>query len=215
MDESPATRRSLIVKLRDPADSAAWREFMAIYEPLVYRLARRRGLQDADARDLCQEVFRAVAQAIERWDPDPARGTFRGWLSRIARNLLINFLTRRPHQPLGSGATSVQELLEAQPADAPSATVLFEAEYRRRLFQWAAEDVQAEFARATWQAFWQTAVDARAPRDVAAELGLSVGAIYIARSRVLARLKRKIEQLGDQAADLLSEVDHASPSHPL
>ena len=58
MDESPATHRSLIVKLRDPADSAAWREFVAIYEPLIYRLARRKGLQDADARDLCQEVFR-------------------------------------------------------------------------------------------------------------------------------------------------------------
>ena len=65
MDEPPATRRSLIVKLRDPADAGAWCEFVALYEPLVYRLARRKGLQDADARDLCQEVFRTVAQAIE------------------------------------------------------------------------------------------------------------------------------------------------------
>ena len=97
MDESPATRCSLIVKLRDPADSAAWREFVAIYEPLVYRLARRKGLQDADARDLCQDVFQAVARAIDRWDP--GRGSFRGWLSRITRNLLINFLTRRQFQP--------------------------------------------------------------------------------------------------------------------
>src|SRR4051812_25180979 len=127
MDESPATRRSLIVKLRDPADATAWGEFVAIYEPLVYRLARRKGLQDADARDLCQEVFRAVAGAIERWEPD--RGSFRGWLSRIARNLLVNFLTRRPYRSRGSGATSVQELLEAMPADDPSATALFEAEY--------------------------------------------------------------------------------------
>ena len=74
MDEPPATRRSLIVKLRDPADSDAWCEFVALYEPLVYRLARRKGLQDADARDLCQEVFRTVSQAIDRWDLDPARG---------------------------------------------------------------------------------------------------------------------------------------------
>ena len=71
MDDSPATRQSLIVKLRDPADSGAWSEFVALYEPLVYRLARRKGLQDADARDLCQEVFRAVAGAVDRWDPAP------------------------------------------------------------------------------------------------------------------------------------------------
>ena len=188
---------------------------MAIYEPLVYGLARRKGLQDADARDLCQEVFRTVAQAIDRWDPDPARGSFRGWLSRIARNLLVNFLTRRPYRLRGSGSTSVQELLEAQPADDPSATALFEAEYRRRLFRWAAEEVKSEFAPKTWHAFWQTAVEGRPPADVAAELGLSVGAVYIARSRALARLRHRIDQLGDEASAIISEVEHGRPAETL
>ena len=77
---------------------------------------------------------------------------------------------------------------------------MFEAEYRRRLFRWAADEVQGEFAPSTWQAFWLTAVEGRPPADVAAELGLSVGAVYIARSRVLARLRQRIEQLGDEAA---------------
>ena len=217
MDEpsAPATRHSLIVKLRDPADTGAWREFVALYQPLVYRLARRQGLQDADAHDLCQDVFRAVARAIERYDVDPARGRFRGWLSRITRNLLINFLTRRPYRLRGSGSTSVQELLEAQPADDPSATAVFEAEYRRRVFRWAADEVRGEFAPSTWQAFWTTAVDGRAPSDAAAELGLSVGAVYIARSRVLARLRARIQQLGDEASAVLSEVDHGRPPESL
>lgn len=213
MDEPPVTRCSLILKLRDPADAAAWREFVDLYEPLVYRLARQKGLQDADARDLCQDVFRAVAQAIGRWEP--GRGAFRGWLSRIARNLLINFLTRRQSQPRGSGATSVQERLEAQPAADPSATAVFEAEYRKRVFQWAAEEVQDEFAPSTWHAFWQTAVEGRAPSETAAALGLSVGAIYVARSRVLARLRRRINQLGNEATAIIHENDHASPSEPV
>ncbi len=205
---APATRYSLIVKLRDPAEDGAWREFVAVYQPLVYRLARRQGLQDADAHDLCQEVFRAVARAVGGWEADPARGSFRGWLSRIARNLLINFLTRRPNRLRGSGSTSVQELLESQPADDPSATAVFEAEYRRRLFRWAADEVRGEFAASTWRAFWLTAVEDRKPADTAAELGISVGAVYVARSRVLARLRARIDQMGEAtAAALLIEAE--------
>jgi RNA polymerase sigma-70 factor (ECF subfamily) len=203
----------LIIKLRNPADSAAWREFVAIYEPLVYRLARRKGLQSADAQDLCQEVFRAVAGAVDRWEPE--RGSFRGWLSRITRNMLINFLTRGRYQPHGSGSTSIQGLLEAQAVLDPSATALFDAERERCLFRWAAEQVRPEFAPATWQAFWQTAVEERTPSEVAAELGLSIGAAYVARSRVLSRLKQRIKQLSNEEALISYEVDHARPAESL
>jgi RNA polymerase sigma-70 factor (ECF subfamily) len=212
MHEPPATRHSLIVKLRDPAETAAWCEFVAIYEPLIYRLARRKGLQDADARDLFQEVSRVVAGAVERWDPD--RGSFRAWLSRIARNLLINFLTRRWSQFRGSGATSVQELLEALPASDPSATALFEAEYQRQLFSSATEYVRAQVAAPTWRAFWETAVEGRPAQEVATGLGLSVGTVYVARSRVLARLRQRVSQLSD-APTPINEANHEDSIGPL
>jgi RNA polymerase sigma-70 factor (ECF subfamily) len=208
MDDLPATRLTLIARLLDRADGAAWSEFVALYEPLIRRLAHRKGLQDADAGDLCQEVFRAVAGAIDGWDPDRARGSFRGWLSRITRNLLINFLTRHQGQPRGSGSTSVQELLEAQPAADPAAAALFDSEYRWRVFEWAAEEVRREFAPSTWQAFWRTAVEGRAPAAVASDIGLSVGAVYVARSRVLARLRRTLDERTSGEDAPFPEVNH-------
>jgi len=140
MDEAPATQYSLIAKLRDPADAQAWQEFLAIYEPLVYRLARAKGLQDADAQDVCQDVFRAVARSVDRWEPDVARGTFRGWLFTIARNLTINFLTRRDRHPRGSGDSDVQMMLHELPATDGGATAEFDAAYQQRLFRWAADE---------------------------------------------------------------------------
>lgn len=195
----PTTRRSLVLRLRNLDDQAAWAEFVDLYEPLVYRLARRKGLQDSDARDLCQEVFRAVASAIERWDPDPAKGRFRAWLFAIARNLALKFLSHRDRRQSGTGRTTVQELLEAQPASDPEAEAEFGLEFRRRTFRWAAEQVRHEFADSTWQAFWKTGVENRPVAAVADELRMSPGAVYIARSRVLARLRERVEQVTEDS----------------
>lgn len=195
MADSPATRQSLLVRLKNPRDEPAWAEFVEIYAPLIDRLARARGLQAADAADLTQEVFRAVAVAIDRYDPDPARGSFRGWLFRIARNLIINLLAARRTRPLATGDSDIQEMLERVPAPDGAETALFEAEYRRRVFLWAADQIHGEFRRATWQAFWLTAVEGRAAKDAAQAAGISVGAVYIARSRVMARLRAIIEQV--------------------
>jgi RNA polymerase sigma-70 factor (ECF subfamily) len=195
MHESPTTRPSLLLRLRNSADDQAWVEFVDLYAPLVRRVARRGGLQDADAADLEQEVFRAVAGAISRYDPDPAKGSFRGWLLRIARNSLLNLLAARRRHPGGGGGTDMLSLLEAVPDPKGEDSTVFEAEYRHRTFEWAAGQVRDEFKPATWQAFWRTAVDNQAVAAVAAELGLSAGAVYVARSRVLARIRAKVEEL--------------------
>jgi RNA polymerase sigma factor (sigma-70 family) len=197
MNEAPVTHPSLLVRLRDHRDEQAWCEFTEIYRPLVYQLAKRRGLQEADAQDLVQEVFRAVARAIERYDPDPARGSFRGWLSRIAGNLIINLLIAQKRHPRGTGETDVLRLMEEQPDPNREESVLFETEYRRSLLAWAAERVRPAFSELAWQAFWQTGVEGKAPKAVAQALGMSLGTVYQYKSRVVARIRREIEQVDE------------------
>jgi RNA polymerase sigma-70 factor (ECF subfamily) len=194
MDEAPSTRPSLLIRLRDPGDELAWTEFTEIYGPLVHRLARRRGLQDADAQDLVQDVFRAVARAIERYDPDPDRGSFRGWLSRIARNLIINLLAAQRRHPRGTGNTDMQRLLEERPDLTGEDSALFEAEYRRRLIAWATDRIRGDFSEAAWQAFWQAGVEGRPPKEVAEALGMSLGTVYQYKSRAVVRIRREVEK---------------------
>ncbi len=167
---------------------------MEIYEPLVYRLARQRGLQHADAEDLTQEVFAAVSKAIGTFDPDSEKGSFRGWLSRIARNRIINSLTRKKG-PTGTGDTGFQDFLNQQPALEEEAVTQFEIEYRREVFRWAAQCVRQDFQEDTWRAFWLTGVEGESIESVAKLLGKTRGAIRIARCRVLARLKEEVARL--------------------
>jgi RNA polymerase sigma factor (sigma-70 family) len=195
MEQTPATRPSLLLRLHGPRDEQAWAEFSAIYAPLIERLARQKGLQDADAADLVQEVLRTVALAIERQMFDPARGSFRGWLFRVARNLMVNFLISQRRQPRGSGDTDMQQLLEELPAQDAEDSAVFDAEYKRQLLYWAAEQLRGEFTNRVWQSFWQTGVEGRSAKEVAAALGTTVGTIYHYKSRVMARLRRKIEEV--------------------
>jgi RNA polymerase sigma-70 factor (ECF subfamily) len=196
----PETRNSLILRLVDKRDIEAWELFASIYEPLVYRLARASGFQDADAREIVQEVLVTVSRAVERWQPDLDRGRFRDWLFRIARNLMIKFLTRRKHRPIGTGDSAIAELLlqQVDPACEESAleeTALFDLEYRREIFRWAADQVRLQVKENTWQAFWLTSIEGRTTADVACELDMSIGAVHIARSRVRSRLRKAIEGL--------------------
>lgn len=190
MGDGPSTHASLLVRVRDSQDAEAWNRFVEIYAPLVYRLGRKHGLQDADAADFTQDVLRAVAGAISRFVYDPAKGNFRGWLFTVSRNKLTNFLAQRRLRPLTGGDSAV---LEELPAADENEEAAWEQECQRRLFLLAAEEVRSGFAESTWQAFWRTAVDGQSPGEVAGSLGMSTGAVYLAKSRVLARIKRQIK----------------------
>ena len=192
MPSPPETRASLIVRLPDAADARAWDEFAAVYAPLVYRLARRHGLQPADADDLVQEVFSAVSRSIENWLDNSERGPFRAWLLRIAKNVAINFLTRPKYRPTGNGDEFHN--LAQHAAVGGEAASEFDLEYRREIFRWAASQVRAAVTEKTWQAFWLTSVEGQPNETAARELKMSVGSVYIAKSRVMARLREIVRQ---------------------
>ena len=198
MPSIPETRASLILRLPDAADVTAWQEFVGIYGPLVYRLGRRHGLQPADADDLVQEVLAAIARSIEGWLANPDRGLFRAWLFRIARNVAVNFLTRRKHRAIGTGDSEIARMLQ-QHADPNDTSTEFELEFRREIFRWAADQIRATVTEKNWQAFWLTTIEDRPIADVADELRMSIGSAYIARSRIMARLRelvRRFEEHG-------------------
>ncbi len=190
--QGPETRVSLIARLQQPTQDAAWDEFNCIYRPLIVRVARMKGLQYADAEDLSQDVLTAVRKSIERFDPHAA-GSFRGWLRTITRNLVINHLTRSKG-PIGSGDSNVLAMLQQLPScDEPTAT-LFDMELRRVRFRAAAEELKTEFKEPIWLSFWLTAVEAHSIADVALQLNKTQGSVRTARCRVLARLREKVRQ---------------------
>ena len=174
----------------------AWEQFVGLYAPLVYSFARRKGLQDADAADIAQDVLTSVAQQMRQWEYQPDRGSFRGWLFTIARNRLRNWNSSAARRVDGRGGDGHQASLNAQPQDEPDEAG-WDAEYARQVFHWAAGLVREQVSDQTWQAFELTAVEGRTGPDVAAELGMTVGAVYLARSRVMARLKQQVLSIGD------------------
>jgi RNA polymerase sigma-70 factor (ECF subfamily) len=172
----------------------AWADFIDIYAPLIHGYAMTRGLQDADAADITQEVLHAVANHAGRFDYDPARGSFRGWLFRITLNKLRDLVSRRKAHAVGSGDTRMLEVLSNAPATEGDEET-WNQHHAWRLFLWAAEKARVDFRENTWQAFWRTEVEQQPVEQVARDLQLSPGAIHVARCRVIARVKELLRNV--------------------
>lgn len=195
MNESPSTRHSLLVQIRDLHNEEAWSQFVDAYAPLVYRYARRQNLQDADAADLTQDVLRSVVRTAGAFVYDPSRGRFRTWLYTVTRNKVLNYLAAQRNVAKAIADTAAWEQINAVPDLNADDSAEWDRDYERQIFQWACERVKGQFREASWRAFWLTAVDGRSPPEVAEELGMTVGAVYIAKSRVLAAMKVEVENL--------------------
>ncbi len=192
------TRASLLLRLQDAEDLAAWDEFASIYGPVVFNVATSRGFQVADAENLVQEVFMSVASSISHWLQRDDRGSFRAWLLRISRNAAVDMITQRATRSLGCDGNDAVGHLANLPASSELSSAL-DLEYERMVFQWAAERVRESVAEHTWQAFWLTSVEELSVEAAALKLNTRPGNIYFARSRVMARLKQLVQQYQVQA----------------
>lgn len=192
MPDLPDTRHSLILRLKDRSDGA-WLEFVELYEQTLLDFARRKGLQEADARDLTQEVLAALESKLPAWQLDPNRGKLRGWLLRVARNIAVDKVSQRARAPLNFGAAAssgIEHLLsEASHSDQ------FLLQYRRRLLHWAAARVQRRVHEKTWLAFWKTAMEGCESETVATDLGMTIGNVYAAKFRVTAKLQEMVRSM--------------------
>ena len=192
---SESTSRSLLRRAREH-DKAAWRKLTGVYSPLVYRWCRRAGLQTSDAADVVQEVFRSVATGLGGFRKDQPEDTFRGWLWTITRNKVRDHFRALAGRPDAQGGTTAQLQLQQVPDEAPSDTDDPTGEHlHSKLARRAVALMQTDFEETTWQAFWLTAVEQQPPQSVAEQLDMSAAAVYMAKSRVLRRLREELDGL--------------------
>ena len=197
MANMPDTRDSLIMQVQNPANREAWEQFTAIYRPIVYRLARTRGLQDADADDLAQQVLLAVARAIPDWQRNNSQARFRHWLRWIAKNAILNALTRGSKE-LAIGGSGFTNLIHGV-SKPDNIELQLELEYRRQVYRQAAEIVRDAVQEQTWRVFMMTIIEGQSTESVARQMSITIGNVHAIRSRVMRRLQIAVKDI--QEAD--------------
>jgi RNA polymerase sigma-70 factor (ECF subfamily) len=194
---SSATHRSLLQCVQ-AGNPDAWDRLVTLYAPLVLDWCRQGELQPADTADVVQEVFLAVATHVAGFRKQAASDTFRGWLRTITRNKIHDHYRRLGREPGGEGGTEAGLRMTQVPAPGPAVQPdepgEMEVSAERSLFRRALASIRGEFEPRTWQAFWSTTIEGRAPKDVAGDLAMTAGAVRVAKSRVLQRLR---DELGD------------------
>jgi RNA polymerase sigma-70 factor (ECF subfamily) len=184
------------LQLREPE---AWQRLVRIYYPLVHEWCERAGLQRADAADVAQEVFRGLAGSLGRFDRDEGRNSFRGWMYGITRRQLLAFHRRQRERPAAAGGTEAQRRMMETPETeedlSEDASRLGDADERLGLVRRALVLIRDDVQDHTWQAFWRAVVEGHAPADIAADLGITVNTVYLAKARLLRRLREEFGEL--------------------
>ena len=187
----PETRPSLIVRLQGQRNERAWEEFVRAYEPFLNSLAARRGVPGRHVPDVTQQILAAIARSVEQWTDDGQPAAKRRRLSRVARNVVIRYMTKERREPAGEGGSAHLDVLHDVAAEPDQAQL---QEYDFELILWAADEVRDEFRPTSWTAFWETLVDGHSVDEVSRRLGVSPGSIYMSRSRIMARIRAKVQE---------------------
>ncbi len=190
--EPGPTQPSLLLRIRNASDVESWRTFVSIYAPLIYRSCRRRGLQDADAADVGQEVLTQVARSIREFEYQAGRGRFRDWLGAVVRNKVCRFLENEGRGVRGVIVDESMENLDAGEADGE-----WVAEFHAHLLSAALGRIRDRFEPPTWSAFEGVWLHNRDSDQVARDLVLPIEAVYLAKSRVLKRLREELMILAE------------------
>jgi RNA polymerase sigma-70 factor (ECF subfamily) len=185
------TSPTLLDRLRDVANQDAWRRFVQLYTPMMYRWASRTGLEPNDANDLVQDVFAVLVRALPEFRYDQQQ-SFRAWLRTVLLNKWRENARRRMPVSLDPQEGVLAELVGRQDVD-----FLSEADYRQQLVRRGMELIRGDFQEATWRAWCEFVIVGRSAAEVAREVGISVHAVYLAKSRVLRRLRQELEGLMD------------------
>lgn len=193
----PDTRHSLLARLSRSEDLEAWSEFVEIYQQAIFQYSRGRGLQDADAWEVVQQVLILVHQKIAGWRPGDRPGAFRAWLWRTAHCVCLQMFRENVRCDRAVGGSDADLHISQLGAwQAAAGEIGDEIRDRERwAFCYASGIVRREVGASTWEAFWLTAVGCVAPQDVALRLGMKVGAVYTAKCRVLARIQDLVREL--------------------
>jgi RNA polymerase sigma-70 factor (ECF subfamily) len=180
------THPSLLLRVRNADDAAAWETFVRIYGPLIYSYCCRKNLQENDAADVAQEVLTRVSKAIRTFEYDPNKGRFRDWLGRITHNEIVRLLQAKGKNPQDIGEDNNVELVAGDSGSA------WDDHFHAALLDAALKRIESEFEPETWRAFRAVWIETQSPTQAAAELGISVEKTYVAKSRVLKRLQAEL-----------------------
>jgi RNA polymerase sigma factor (sigma-70 family) len=193
LDDLTPTRATLILRLQDMEDQDSWAEFSEIYMPLIFGFCLKRGLQRTDAADVAQDVMRSISLALKKAQYDPKRGKFRAWLFTSVRNAISTHFRKQARVPLTAAETTLLEHVNATPSDAEQEN--WERDYQSQLLSWAIEKIRPEFGDRVWRAFEGTTIEDLPAKQVSAEIDMTTNAVWVARHRVVKRLKEKVQSV--------------------